>query len=315
MRRFVAGLLLAASTTAAAGEPDCAELDCVAASRTCRSMPLFDPSRPALFSWDGLFKAGDGPPGPDQPLSTNRPSFTTGVKPVGAGVVQVESGYTYTHRAGGPLDVHGFPEINPRVGLLDWLEVFGRYSYADQVALSPSFGPVGSGTQDAAFGAKVLLSPQRGVLPQLAVQPELTLPFTPPAAGSAPPPGGRPWRPTLWTLASWSLTDELTLGGSTRLSEQLDGTTYAPYFQTAPSAYLNYSPTKSATVFGETYAFLPSRADAVLPKYYAQAGLLLRPTNDVQFDVRAGLGLNAAADDFFTGAGLSLRFGPRQRRK
>ncbi|MGH7200498.1 MAG: transporter [Planctomycetaceae bacterium] len=30
--------------------------------------------------------------------------------------------------------------------------------------------------------------------------------------------------------------------------------------------------------------------------------------DDVQWDIRAGWGLNSAADDFFCGTGLSIRF-------
>ncbi|MCA9212882.1 MAG: hypothetical protein KDB27_07455 [Planctomycetales bacterium] len=31
-------------------------------------------------------------------------------------------------------------------------------------------------------------------------------------------------------------------------------------------------------------------------------------SDDVQFDIRAGMGLNDDADDFFVGTGLSVRF-------
>jgi hypothetical protein len=30
-------------------------------------------------------------------------------------------------------------------------------------------------------------------------------------------------------------------------------------------------------------------------------------TNNIQWDLRAGVGLNQAADDFFTGTGISIR--------
>ena len=37
-------------------------------------------------------------------------------------------------------------------------------------------------------------------------------------------------------------------------------------------------------------------------------GFTLLLNNDVQWDVRAGVGLNDNADDYFAGMGLSLRF-------
>ena len=36
--------------------------------------------------------------------------------------------------------------------------------------------------------------------------------------------------------------------------------------------------------------------------------LLYLCTDDIQFDIRAGKGLNHAAEDYFVGAGLSVRF-------
>jgi hypothetical protein len=43
-------------------------------------------------------------------------------------------------------------------------------------------------------------------------------------------------------------------------------------------------------------------------EHYLNGGLTYLINNDVQFDVRVGWGLNEAAEDFFAGAGLSVRF-------
>ena len=269
----------------------------------------FDSDRPALFSWDGTFSDADAAPGPDAYLSTNRPSFTAAAQTVGIGTLQLESGYTYTHRGGGgPYDVHSYPELNPRFGLLfNWLEIFGRYSYADQNALENGAGPIGSGTQSAAIGVKFVLSPQRGVLPQLAVDLETTLPYTPLATGTPLPRTGF-WRPGLLFNYAWTFGDGWGAAGTTRLRDQIDGSTGDAYLQVAQSGVLTYSPADPLILFAEAYTFQPHAAPTDRTQYYAQAGVQILPTRNIQFDIRAGLGLNDASDDLFTGAGLSVRF-------
>src|SRR3989442_1070426 len=61
----------------------------------------------------------------DKPLETDRPNFTESPKAVGRGVVQLETGYTFTYDAEGKVRTsdHSFPETLLRVGMLaDWLE-------------------------------------------------------------------------------------------------------------------------------------------------------------------------------------------------
>ena len=43
-------------------------------------------------------------------------------------------------------------------------------------------------------------------------------------------------------------------------------------------------------------------------EHYFDGGFTYKFTKDVQWDIRAGYGLNRAAADFFGGMGLSLRF-------
>ena len=55
-------------------------------------------------------------------------------------------------------------------------------------------------------------------------------------------------------------------------------------------------------------ALIPSGANIAHTEHYFNGGFTYLINNDVQFDVRAGTGLNNAADDFFVGTGLSIRF-------
>jgi hypothetical protein len=43
-------------------------------------------------------------------------------------------------------------------------------------------------------------------------------------------------------------------------------------------------------------------------EHYADGGFTFLVNDNLQFDIRAGVGLNRRADNFFTGAGLAVRF-------
>ena len=45
-----------------------------------------------------------------------------------------------------------------------------------------------------------------------------------------------------------------------------------------------------------------------LPEHYFDGGFIYLAHKNVQYDIRAGVGLNDPADDFFAGLGAVLRF-------
>lgn len=49
-------------------------------------------------------------------------------------------------------------------------------------------------------------------------------------------------------------------------------------------------------------------ADTVETQHYTDGGFTYKLTDDIQWDIRAGLGRNDAAADYFVGTGLSVRF-------
>src|SRR5262245_8730113 len=78
-----------------------------------------------LFRWSDATNAPTEPPKWEQPLSSDRPDFTESSTTVGCGLVQIESGYTFTlDESGGIRTVnHSFPEALARIGLFaDWFE-------------------------------------------------------------------------------------------------------------------------------------------------------------------------------------------------
>lgn len=60
--------------------------------------------------------------------------------------------------------------------------------------------------------------------------------------------------------------------------------------------------------YTEWFGFFPHSSEAAKPEHYFNGGLTFLLTDDIQWDVRAGVGLNDAADDSFFGTGLSIRF-------
>jgi hypothetical protein len=60
--------------------------------------------------------------------------------------------------------------------------------------------------------------------------------------------------------------------------------------------------------YTEWFAIIPHSADTAATEQYFDGGFTVLVGNDVQWDIRAGVGLNDAADDYFVGSGLSIRF-------
>ncbi len=76
------------------------------------------------------------------------------------------------------------------------------------------------------------------------------------------------------------------------------------------SLTVGYTLTEKWGAFTEWYALYPSGANssAIKPQQYLDGGFTYRLTNNIQFDINAGVGLNKQADDYFIGSGIVLRF-------
>lgn len=258
-----------------------------------------------MFVWSGGDPDAGGPPGRDEPLASDRPDFTEASTTVGRGVVQVETGYTYVrdNADGVKLTHHSFPETLFRVGIgAEWLELRLAYNHGIE-----RIAPVGvhtidtTGADDLYLGAKLGLTAQHGVLPEMALMPQMTVPtghsiFT---ADDVLP--GCNW------LYGWDVTDWLSTAGSTQINKGVDddGTTY---YEVAQSWTVGYSILENIGAYTEFFAFFPSGASTAEPEYYFDGGFTFSLTNDVQLDVRGGTGLNGAATDYFVGSGAVFRF-------
>jgi hypothetical protein len=257
-----------------------------------------------LMRW-GYGSGETGGPDLDEPLVTDRPDFTEASSTVGKGVLQVEFGYTYTQNRddGSETVSHSIGEPLFRYGIFaDWLEFrFAAFPTIEKREPAGMPHDTTSGAEDLYLGFKIGLTPQEGILPEMALVPQMTVP-----SGSSAFTNNEVLPGVNW-LYSWALSDELTVAGSTQFNRAVNDTGDA-YTEWAQSATAAFSLTDEIGAYTEWYALFPHSATAVKPEHYLNGGFTYLLSNDVQFDIRAGYGLNDAADDLFIGSGLSVRF-------
>ena len=241
----------------------------------------------------------------DEPLESDRPDFTNTPTTVGYRRFQIESGYTYTLAIrGDPThDAHDLPELLVRYGVAERLElrvvwdegmVFDRYTDRTSGRVVTE-----NGSTDVDFGFKYAISKQDKCRPQSGIQVEISAPVG--ASGQS----SRQVDPFINYLYSWELTKKLSLSCSTGgLWTAESGDHFSRLSQ---SASVEYELTEKLHVFNEWYAFFRRDASDNRPQHYYDAGLTYLVTPNFQLDWRAGLGLNDAADGFFTGCGLTIR--------
>ena len=253
-----------------------------------------------LFRW-GCAPEVTGGPKRDEPLVTDRPDFTEASVTVGVGVVQVETGYTYFYDSGpgGTLREHSFPEALFRIGFYDdWLE----FRIAQNIGWSDNGVTTVSGASDTYLGFKLALTPQAGILPEMALVPQMTVPTGAPAFTDNQVLPGINW------LYGWEVNEFLAWGGSTQYNRRVDGTTGDGYTEWAQSFTINYTLTEKLGAYTEWFAFFPNSADTEVAQHYLDGGLTYKQTDNIQWDIRGGVGLSDSAADYFVGIGLSMRF-------
>ena len=156
--------------------------------------------------------------------------------------------------------------------------------------------------EDMYLGIKLGLTPQEGILPEMAIIPQMTVPtgdsgFT-----------AREVLPGLNWIYAWELSDRVSTGGSTQLNRSLDMTSGNAYAEWAQSWTVATAINDQLGVYTEWFAFFPSGADTMKVEHYLNGGFARLIGNNVQWDIRAGFGLNDSAADFFAGSGFSIRF-------
>jgi hypothetical protein len=261
-------------------------------------------NRKTLLQWS-YGTSFEGGPDVDEPLITDRPDFTESSVTVGFGVAQLEMGYTFTYDSadGDRTRSHSFPETLLRLGTLaEWFEFRIDWNFADETTEIGGIEDSISGAEDLGLGIKLALTPQECLLPESAIIFQMTVP-----SGSSDFTADEVL-PGFNYLYGWDINDEWSTGGSTGINRSIDEGTLDAFLELSQSWTVNRSLGENAGGFAEWFVLGAHSGDSIRPEHYFNGGFTYRFNNDIQWDIRAGVGLNDAADDFFAGTGLALRY-------
>jgi hypothetical protein len=247
----------------------------------------------------------------DSPIQTDRPDFTEGTRTVPSGRFQLEAGYTFSvDREGGTrVRDHTFPESLLRVGLADGVELRVAWEgwsltqtlehVRDDDGRLVSRKTHDDGGTDMTLGLKFHLHEQDGAVPDLGVIVEASLPT---GTGSKSSGDVDPGVKFLW---AYDLSERLAIAGNLNISSITDDR--GRFAQGAASLSVWTALTDWMGGYVEYYGLYPNTRDTDCA-HYINGGLTFPVTDDLQFDVRAGAGLNEEADDFLAGVGFAVRF-------
>lgn len=262
-----------------------------------------------------LFALAAGPAHAQRgPLVADRPDFTEAAATVGRGVIQLEFGYTYEYDrpegARGGVWTHSLGEPLLRIGVLgERLELRLGLSPVSVGAGADGRSFTETGMEDLYLGTKLLLAEQAGLRPALAILPQVTVP-----TGSDAFTSDRTL-PGLNFIYGWDLSENVALAGSTQMNRALSDAGgggprggEAEYAEWAQSAVAGFSVGARAGVYAEWFAFFHAEREGTRAEHYANGGFTWSLGDDLQWDIRAGVGLNEAATGFFAGTGLVVRF-------
>jgi hypothetical protein len=268
------------------------------------SVQAADGYRKTLLQWS-YGTSFEGGPDVYAPLVTDRPDFTEASVTVGYGVAQVESGYTFTYDSNDDerTRTHSFPETLVRLGAIaEWFELRLDWNYLAEETEIAGLEDTTTGAEDLGLGIKLALTPQEDILPETAIILQLTVP-----TGSSEFTAGEV-QPGFNYLYAWDLNDDWSTGGSTGINAETDDETEDSYTLVSQSWTIGRSWTEHLGSYTEWYSLIPASADTASTESYFNGGFTVLLNNDLQWDIRAGVGLNEAADDFFGGSGVSFRY-------
>lgn len=221
-----------------------------------------------------------------QAIDTNRPGFSFSPNVVPAGQWQLETGIAWD-RPDSNTEILSLPLAELRYGMTDGFELFissVSWSDADTGAGSTN------GLLDMVIGTKLSLGATGGPA-TMAVLFQVSVP-----AGSSDFTSDR-WDPSAAFI--WSYAGKLPLAGTVKVSRFADG------FQLDNGLKLPFAIGTDQSAFVEWEANLPEGGGST---HWLNGGYQFLLTEDLQWDLNAGAGLNSRAGDYRLGLGFSMRF-------
>jgi hypothetical protein len=237
----------------------------------------------------------------DNRIDPDRPHFPEAATTVGLGRAVLESGYTFSQKAGEQLS-HSYPEALIRVGAFaDWFELRIGQNLGEQRTLGGLTQSSG-GFQDLYLGAKIALTKQNGLIPEAALIPQMTVP-----TGSSDLTAHRVLA-GLNADFSWDIVKDRfgieLLVANNQIRDELGGIQY----QVATGLTGVFQASKQLELFAEWDAYyVRGGLASTLPQHYAVGGLVYFITPNLAVDARAGVGLNHRSNDVLAGVGFAIR--------
>ena len=233
-----------------------------------------------------------------EPLVSDRPDFTESTSTMKRGEVQLEGGHTFERVTASKVNTTG--ELLLRIGVASRAEL--RIEPGSYTKVTSPFGDA-SGREDGALGMKLRFhtppDEQRSIIPAVALVFDSSIP-----TGTSRFRENHP-QPEVKLATAWSLTDRIDLSTNFNVARPRDEN--GRYTELAASASFGFALTSRVGAYAEVYGFAP-QLEGVGRTHYANSGFTLSVTPNVQFDLRAGLGLNGDAPDYFVGAGFVRRW-------
>jgi hypothetical protein len=198
---------------------------------------------------------------------------------------------------------HSYPETLFRIGMLaEWFELRISQNYASerQRIAGATTSDVG-GAEDLYLGCKLATTAQAEWLPESALLLQMTVP-----SGDSDFTAGEVL-PGINYVYSWKLSEQWDMAGSTAANRSIEAAAN-DYVEIAQAWAFGYAVADDARVYVEWFGLIPHNAIDVKPQHYGDMGLAWFLTPNLEVDVRIGIGLNEAADDYFTGLGGGIRF-------
>ena len=240
----------------------------------------------------------------DEPLVTDRPDFTEASSTVGQGVIQLETGYTFFYNdddtTGDKTRTHTTPEVLLRLGISDSVELRLAWTYVWEEMENAGVLSQRDGGSDIGIGAKIELREQCCWIPEQAI-----------LIGGSVPAGADSFSSDevevgVNYLYSWELADEWSLAGSSGFFTFTDASEdFVVLFQ---AVALGIPINDCLGMYVEYFGLYETNRATNTDQHFLNGGFAYLWNYDVQFDIRAGMGLNDDAEDFFNGAGASFRF-------
>ncbi len=238
-------------------------------------------------------------------LETDREAFTPSTTTVGQNVWLAEWSYSYIDNRETP-DTHSYPELLIRYGITERIELRFGWNYeiggggnvVSAIESSEGLGgPFVTAESKVLYGAKVVVSEQRGWIPRSCVILE----------GFTPTSGDEPASQPVATYAfGWLLENEWRFDTALRYAQGNELTD--TYNKWAPSTVIRIPLSPRFQVHAGYFGVFTEGRDLERSRAFLSPGMHYNFDPNLELGLRVGWGITPDAAKFFVNTGLGWRF-------